>query len=317
MSIRKLNIFFASCMLAASAFAGNGFVYLSDTSKLFWASNNEIYSPDKQQLLYFQKGNIFFTGDNDSRQNIFLLLTSMDVSSDKLELIYERDSHQATYSFSDYKFYAGKNETEDFKSKNELIHIQRAKKWLAFYSSIDDSLLAYYNADSLPSSTAILVAYSLIKKYALENELSVRPERLHFLPSPFVTMKPVTGNQTANEWIWDGKVLRPRWNVDQKLAWTFDGQTIKPLNSENLYEQYSWDGENFKPVWHTNRDEEWTWDGRLLKPVWNTDWANQYEIDGDIIRPWSNVHPEKEWQVDGDIPLPLIILIVSGIARPY
>ena len=96
-----------------SAKAGTGFIFLADTTKLFYASNNEIYSPNGKQLLYFQKGNIFFNGTTDDKQNIFLLTTSMNIASDKLELVYEKDSRDAAYSFSNNKFYLGKVESED------------------------------------------------------------------------------------------------------------------------------------------------------------------------------------------------------------
>ncbi len=311
-------IFTSLLLFSLTTHAGNSFVFIGDTTnKLFWCSNNQIYSPDKQTLVYFQKGNIFFSGENESRNNIFILTTSMDFNSDKLELLYEKDNRSATYSFSHNKFYLGKNQSEDFQKKNELIHVQRAKKWLAFYSSLNDSLLAFYAADSLPSSAAIMVAYTLNKKLDLESKISLKQNRLPFDDAPFSTLKPVLGNQTVNEWIWDGRFLRPRWNVDQRLVWTFDGQTIKPVNGNNIYDQYTWDGENFKPIWRTNNAEEWSWDGHQFKPVWSSDPANQYFIQDGTIKPTDGTHPEKEWKMEGDIPVPMLILIISGIARPY
>ena len=310
---------FALCLLLfAFCFsrAGTSSVFLSDTTKLFYASNNEIYSPNGKQLLYFQKGNIFFSGTTDDKQNIFLLTTAMNIASDKLELVYEKESRVAAYSFSNNKFYAGKVESDDLRDKAELIHIERIKKWLSFYSSYNDSLLAYFNADSLPSSTAIMVAYTLVKKYELEKKLTVPQTQLPFEGTEYAYFKPVWGNTTANEWIWDGKILRPRWNVDQRLAWEFDGKTVKPQYGSNIYQQYEWDGENFKPIWRSNRAEEWSWDGRLIKPVYDTDWANQYVIESGVVKPWSNVHTEREWHLDGSIPVPLLILVLSGIAKP-
>jgi hypothetical protein len=296
--------------------AGSGFVFLSDTTKLFFVSDNEIYSPSKSRLLYFQKGNIFFNGTTDEKENIFLMTTSMNPASERLELLYEKDNREASFSFRGNKFYSGKAESEDQRDKNELIHIEKAKKWMAFYSSLNDSLLAYYNADSLSASTAILVSYTLIKKFELEKKLAAKPIAPAQTNS-YSTLRPMWGNVTANEWMWDGTILRPLWNVDPRLAWTFDGQTIKPYYGNNIYDQYSWDGETFKPIWRNNRAQEWSWDGRILKPIWDTDWANQYLIENGVVKPWSNVHTEKEWQLDGDIPIPLIILILSGTARTY
>lgn len=316
--MRTKILFFLLLTVSLVSNAGSSFVFLTDTNKLFFAKDNEIYAADGKALLYFQKGNIFFNGTSDDRQNIYLLTTSMDFSSVKTQSIYEPGNREPAYTFSDYKFYAGKPESEELMVSSELLHIERMKKWLAFYSSYNDTLLAYYPADSLPSSTAILVAYALIQKFKLEKKLIVQQQtQPTFQNNSFATIKPFWGNQTANEWMWDGKIFRPRWNVDPRLAWTFDGQTVKPYAGSNIYAQYAWDGETLKAIWRTNRAEEWSWDGRQIKPVWDTDWANQYTIENGIIKPWSSVHPEREWQLDGDVPMPLIILVISGIARPY
>lgn len=302
--------------------AGSGFIFLNDSTKLFFAHDNEIYSPDTKSLYYFQKGNIFFNGTSDERQNIFLLTTSMDFTNKKTQFIYEQDEREPIYSFADSKFYLGKAEAGEEKEKAELLHIERSKKWLAFYASYNDTLLAYYAADSLPSSTAIMVAYTLIQKFHLEKKLAVQQlaqvrAQQNLQQNSYAIIKPFWGNQSANEWIWDGQTFHPRWNVDPRLAWTFDGQTVKPYAGNNIYAQYSWDGETMKPIWRTNRAEEWSWDGRQIKPVWDSDWVNQYTIEDGTIKPWSNSHPEKEWQMSGDLPMPLIILVISGMARPY
>ena len=298
--------------------AGNSYVFMGDTSnRLFYVTNNEVYSPDKSTLLYFQKGNIFFKGAIEDRSGIFLLTSSMDLNSDDLQLLYEKGNRNPTYSFAKNKFYLGKNESEEFRAKNELIHVQRAKKWLAFYSSYNDSLLAFYVADYLPSSIAIIVAYTLSRKLNLESKLTVKQNSLPFDDAPFSTIKPIIGNQTLNEWMWDGKLLRPRWNVDQRLVWTFDGQTAKPLYGTNVFDQYTWDGENFKPAWRTDNTKEWSWDGTQIKPVWGDNLSNQYIIANGTVKPAYGVQPEKEWNIEGNIPIPVLILILSGIARPF
>jgi len=305
-------------LFVLAAKAGGSFVFIGDTAhKLFYASNNEIYTPDKSTLLYFQKGNIFFTGMNDDRSSIFLLTSSLNFNSDNLELLYEKDNRFATYSFIHNKLYLGKNESEEFREKNELIHVMRAKKWLAFYASYDDSLLAFYLADSLPSSTAIIVAYSLARKLNLESKITSKQYSIPFDDPQFSTIKPIIGNPTTNEWIWDGKLLRPRWNVDQRLVWTFDGQTAKPRYGDNFFDQFNWDGETLKLANRTDNTKEWTYDGNTMKPVWGNDESNTYIIVNGIVKPATGVYPEKEWKMEGNIPVPVLMLILSGIARPF
>lgn len=313
--IRLLGLLL-SLTITAYSHAGNGFVFLKDTTKQFYVADNEIYSPDKNWLLFFSKGNIFFTGENDARQNIFLYCTSMNPLEEKWNTIQLKEERQPAYSYYSGKFYTGQVRSEAEAQQKELLHVQRSGKWMAFYSSINDSLLAYYLTDSLPNSTAIIVAYSLIERYDLLKQLKNKYSAIAAVQPAFSSIKPMWGNTTANEWIWDGKILRPRWNNNPQLGWTFDGKTIKPYWGNNIYEQYEWDGEYFRPVWRTNRNLEWQWDGRIFKPVWDTDWKNQYTISSGIIKPWSNVHAEREWQMEGDIPIPLVILIISGIARP-
>ena len=317
MSCHKNILSLIIIIASLSCKAGGSFVFMGDTTnKLFYARNNEIYSPDKNTLMYFQKGNIIFKGTTDERSNIFLLTSSMDLNSDELQLLYEKVNRNPTYSFAKNKFYLGKNESEEFRAKNELIHVMRAKKWLAFYASYNDSLLAFYAADSLPSSTAIFVAYTLARKLNLETKLTVKQNSLPFEDTKVATIKPVVGDQVLNEWIWDGKFLRPRWNVDPRLVWKFDGQTIKPFGN-NLFDQYTWDGETFKPAWRDDNTKEWAFNGNQLKPLWGNDPGNEYIIEKGSIKPADAQHPEKEWKIDGDVPVPVLILILSGIARPY
>ena len=124
----RFLLFLLGVCIAAQLQAGSSFIFLADTTKLFYGNNNEIYAPDARQLLFFQKGNIFFSGTSDDRQSIYLLTTAMNFASPRLELIYEKDNREASYSFSNSKFYAGQIESDDLRAKSELIHVDRIKK---------------------------------------------------------------------------------------------------------------------------------------------------------------------------------------------
>lgn len=307
-TLALLVLFFQSCLL----YGKDGFVYLSGKQPLFYITDNEVYTGDKQQQLYTVKGNIFFTGGTDDRQSIFLLATTMNTAEEKLNYLYPKDSREPVLTYNNNTFSNGKRNEEELAS-NLLVYCQKSGKWMAFYSGINDSLLAYYTYDSLPAFVNVITAYTLINKYNLAAELQ-KTKPLAESPQ-FSVIKPVWVNIIDNEWVWDGKILRLRWNNDPRFFWTFDGQIIKPLYNNNINFQYQWDGEYFKPLWRTSRNEEWVWDGRQIKPVWSTDWATQYVIENNIIKPWSNVHSDREWRIDGSIPIPIIILIISGLAR--
>ena len=313
----KLLHLFAAMLLALNTVTANtGYVYINKETKLYYVKDNEVYSANNGLLQYFQKGNIFFSSSDDDRQHIYIMATSLDIYSKNRQLLYEKDNSAPTYSFADGKLYVGRPESEDLMESNELLHVQKSGKWTAFYSSINDSLLAYYETDSVSANHNIIIAYALVGRYGLQARVVQQQNKAPFADGAYAYLKPMWGNVTANEWLWDGKILRPRWNVDPRLAWTFDGQTLKQQYVSNIYEQYSWDGEYFKPTWRTVRTMEWSWDGRIMKPTWDTDWANQYIIEGGVVKPWSNVHTDKEWRLDGDIPVPVIIAVISGIVHP-
>ena len=305
-----LPLFF--CSLTVSA--GSGYIVARDTTPLYFVNDNEIYSADKDQLLYFNKGNIFFKGGTDDRQNILLMASSMVPTGKELQLLYEKDNEEPVYSFTKDRFYLGETHSADMRERNEMLHIERSKKFMAFYASWNDSLLAYYKiADSLPSSTAIILDYTHIKKFGLEKKTMAQMAKPLF-ENQYSDLKPAAGNTTANEWIWDGKVLRLRWDVDEKYMWTFDGQTIKQYGN-NSYFQYSWDGQNFKPLSRTDESQEWNWDGKVIKPASVNDYTNQYMVADGMVKPWSDTNIAREWRLDGDIPVPLIILVISGLAK--
>ena len=59
------------------------------------------------------------------------------------------------------------------------------------------------------------------------------------------------------------------------------------------------------------------YDGNTMKPVWGNDESNTYIIVNGIVKPATGVYPEKEWKMEGNIPVPVLMLILSGIARPF
>lgn len=304
------------CTVVAKPLLAQHPVFLADKKVWLQFNDKEVSDSSGRELKWFIKGNILFKGSGDDRENIYWMTTNRNFFSNKQEYLYERNQREPTFTFMSGTIYTGReNVTDENAVTNSLVYAVQSGKWTAFYAAYNDTLLAYFAKDSLPAFAAIVVAYELVGMYDLVNKQAPKPVTGVFKDARYATIKPAWGNVTANEWVWDGTVLRPRWNTDPRFYWTFDGTTIKPLYVNNVNEHYEWNGELFKPVWRTSRNEEWMWDGRLLKPVWSTDWSQQYTVEPNLVRPWSNVHSEREWYVEGDFPYPIIILVISGIAR--
>lgn len=298
-----------------------GPLYGADSTVLYYVKENELYTADGKQLLYFQKGNIIFTGESDSKDNIYMLTTSVNLASKGVINIFLNGQNAPLYKLQQGKFHIG---TSSMETDNDvLLGIFGNNGTVEFRSGLNDSLLAVYPHPSIDGAIAILISHQLIAKYKLEKQYldlikSLPMQSAGSLPDGIATIKPLWNNVTGNEWVWDGRILRPRWNSNPQLEWVFDGETIKPNWGNNQYLQYSWDGELFKPIWRTSRTEEWTFDGSLIKPAWSSDWDKQLTIQSDgIIKPFVNTNPDLEWKVEGNMPIPCIILIVSRIARPF
>jgi hypothetical protein len=317
--LKYLTVFLLFISLTATA--NEGPLYGPDSTVIYYVRNNELYTADGKQLLYFQKGNIIFTGETDTKDNIFMLTTSVKLGSEGVINIFMQGETTPKYKLQSGKFHIGNSEMEN--DNDVLVAIYGNKGTIEFRNGQDDSLLAMYPNASIDGAMATLIAHQLIAKNKIEAQFFNKIKSLPMqsdrgLPEGIAVIKPLWNNVTANEWVWDGRILRPRWNNNPQLEWTFDGETIKPAWGNNNYLQYSWDGELFKPIWRTSRTEEWTFDGSLLKPAWSSEWDKQLTIQSDgVIKPFVNTNPDLEWKVEGNMPIPCIILIVSHIARPF
>lgn len=294
-------------------------LYAADSSILCFVKGADVYQTNSKSPYCYVKGNIVFRNGEDDRQNIMFMFTSPDLFSSKKQSAKFPDKQSNAFCYSAGKVMECDANTPD---NTILLSVEKYGKWTAFYHPTKDSLLAYYASDSVSGGVSVWFAQLVIEKYKLHQFVASSQTQssvtqiggAQSVQPQIATIKPFWGNQTANEWMWDGEILRPRWNSDPRWAWTFDGTILKPYLGSNINLQYEWNGEVLKPVWRTVRELEWSYDGRIIKPIWSTDWALQYTIQDGVVKPWSNVHAEREWSIQGSIPIPIIVAVISGIA---
>ena len=189
---------------------------------------------------------------------------------------------------------------------------------MVFHDAQSDEVIGYTNHNSVKDAELILGFLIFSEYFDLENRLmetlkqsaSTNESGGQFLGS----IKSLWNHGADTEWIWDGKILRLRWANNPYYEWFFDGEILRPNWQHNIQEEYTWDGEVFKPLWRSSSAEEWIWDGNRFKPMWNSDVNREFVIDENRAMPyWSN-DKNMEWTISGEIPLPVIAIVILGIA---
>ena len=75
-------------------------------------------------------------------------------------------------------------------------------------------------------------------------------------------------NTGDDDYVWDGSILKPRWNSSDYEEWEFDGRILRRVWYDDGTE-YEWDGKVLKRRFNGGM-EEFEWDGRVLRRRWNT-----------------------------------------------
>ena len=125
------------------------------------------------------------------------------------------------------------------------------------------------------------------------------------------TIRKLWGNNNQ-DYIWDGKILRNRWNNNEFEQWTFDGTYISRAYFDTG-EDFEWDGTTLQSRWNMN-GQAYTLQGSSIKAIYGNN-NDEFFIQGNIIkRAWTAVGND-EWEVNGEIPIPILMMVVFRIIR--
>jgi hypothetical protein len=124
------------------------------------------------------------------------------------------------------------------------------------------------------------------------------------------TIRKLWGNGNE-EFIWDGKILKNRWRIDEYEQWTFDGNYIYRAWFDTG-EILAWDGKTLRRNFAENN--MFVQDGNALRAVFGNG-NEEFYIQGNIVkRVWVSLGND-EWEINGEIPIPVIMMVVFRIAR--
>jgi hypothetical protein len=306
-----MRIYFTSlfiCFFALSIFAQQG-VYNSQNELMLIIDDQKSTTP-QGEVIFSTQGNIIFSGNSNEKKDIVFKTDAQSIFQKNKANVFTKTGANANWYIAEGNFYY-----KDVAPLNIIINAQQTDGFYAFYSGINDSLLAYI-AEPATYSPALMFALTQIlwQSYNLDKAFKEKLEgQKTTKASPQIaSMTPTFGN--GMPWLWDGKFLYPAYDRNPMLVWQFTNNILKPRQLPVNNEEWRWDGDTLKPYWGGHPSREWSWRGGILRQVWSNNMNNEYIIDNDnIARPRFGNFGENEWQINGNIPLPVITAVLLGI----
>jgi hypothetical protein len=298
----SILMFFLSLQLVAQ----QG-VYNQKSELLFVIENGRISAPESDVILTV-RGNIIFFGTSNKADDILFNTDAKSAFQKNRGNVYEKNSGQAQWFISKGNIYY-----KSFKPENIVLNVNKTEDYLAFYSGLNDTLLAFIPEPIEYSAAEIFAIFQLLwQYYNMDEEFATRQQTSQAVQGGIVgSMEPLWGGGIV--WLWDGKYLYPAHNNNQLMVWQFSNNVLRPKLNPRNHEEWRWDGDSLKPYWGGNPQNEWSWRGGILRQVWTNNHKNEYIIDGNIARPRFGNFGENEWELNGSIPLPIVTAVILGI----
>ncbi len=279
--------------------------------------NDRLLEAESKKVFVTVTGNTIFDGISADSRDILLLITTEDVFS-KRKTGYALNSAQDEAVFmirSGGFFYKGAKMLNDSMM---MAHYKKEEDGSAvLYKNVTDAVLGRIPPSNLSTGKLVAVFYYFMRKLDLEKPFERKTEHSN-QQAPIKEITETSGsisrlwNTGIDEFVWDGKVFKRKWNSFDYEEWTFDGTTLKRLWYPGD-EEFVWDGEVLRRKWYPSNDE-FEWNGTILRRRFGSS-ADEFIIQGNIVKRYFGGSSEDEWQVDGDLPIPLIALVVFGLLR--
>lgn len=290
------------------------YLFIDSTTIIGKISDDKIYVSETD-IAYTLQGKIIYSGDGTGKEQIFLIADVKDFFSKKTGVIYQSDSKSVQYICQNNELYLGDYPINKYYER--LLYMDKKNDSLiVVYSGITETRIGTIEGKPISSTQLIAAAHLYVKHYGLQDEVeNIVAKKLQTdETSSGGSIHPRYGNNSYYEWFWDGTILKPVWGNRPEDEWKFDGKYLKPGWSLDPQSEWSWDGTILKPSWDMNTQNQWTWEGNILRPYWDNNPDKTFVLEENIIRPRWNFDAAYQWEIEGNIPLPIIALVVLGIA---
>lgn len=272
-------------------------------------STGIIAETDSNAIVYTIKGNSIFSGNSNRHEDILFMLNTTDLYLKKGGKLLLKENNETIFSFSRGSVWLGASTTNKalLIGKFEKVNTTRLNFRLASNNEILFSTNAAISAAQAMATLSFFVVTNDIDKQLIE-AANIAASQTPALGTGTIRRLWGDGNE---EFIWDGKILRNRWRINEYEQWTFDGNYIYRAWFDTG-EMLEWDGKTLRSNFAGNN--MFVQEGNTLRTVFGTG-NEEFFIQGNIIkRSWVAVGND-EWEVNGNIPIPIIMMVVFRLAR--
>ncbi len=277
---------------------------------LYTLQEGVLYDAQSKPMLTV-KGNMVFKGASESKNDIVLLIGTDNLFSEKSANAINSDLQSTRFAMGKGGFYlTGYGLSEDHLIAKYSLGTNGDIVLLAGHPPAPFVTLT---GDEWSTAELTAIFYLLDEQHQLQELLATS-----LVGGNVPVKKLTTGNEATlrrmwntgqDDFSWDGRVLKRRWNSSDLEEWEFDGRILRRVWMEDRTE-YEWDGKILKCRF-CNTVEEFEWDGRVLRRRWNTG-NDEFVIQGNVVkRMWDAGN--DEWELTGDMPVPIIAMIVFGL----
>ncbi|MFN0274611.1 MAG: hypothetical protein ACKVPJ_02605 [Chitinophagales bacterium] len=307
----SIFLFTITCV---SAQQNDYYLFLDSATIIGKISDDKIYTSETE-IAYNLQGKVIYKGDGTNKEQIFLIADVKDFFSKKTGIIYQANSKTVQYICQNGELYLGDYPINKYYER--LLFMEKENDSLIeVYHGISEAIIGTIEGKNISSTQLIAASHLYVKHFDLQQEIEkIVAEKIETAETtPGGTIKPRYGNNIYFEWVWDGNVLRPAWGNRPEDEWKFDGKYLQSGWSLDPQSEWTWDGSILKPSWDVTAKNQWTWEGNVLRPFWDSNPDKTYILEDNIIRPRWSYEAAYQWEIEGNIPLPIIALVVLGIA---
>lgn len=267
-----------------------------------------IAEAEPKAVVYTVKGNLIFAGYSDNKSDILFMLHGTDIFSKKSGRLVLNEKNETVFTFVKGKVWLGSSTA----NKNFLIGgFEKTNATTLVFRLASSKEILFSTSATLSAAQSMAVLSYFVVTHNIDEQI-IEAAKQTATPAALQgsgTMRRLWGNGNE-DFIWDGKVLKNRWNHNEYEQWAYDGSNVYRAWFDTG-EVYTWDGKTLQSNWNGNA---FVHEGNTLRAVFgNTN--DEFFIQGNIVkRAWVSLGND-EWEVNGEIPVPIIMMIVFRLAR--
>lgn len=301
------KLFYLNCFILISFFVFAQTPVYDASQKLIYTIENNQLVDSNQQILFTTQGNIVFEENSTSYKKILFTLDLDSLSQNEFAKIYKKNGSVASFSIAQNRIWYQQND-----EALAFITLTQDQDNIAFYNTLNDSLLVFVPQAQLNAAMVFAIAFQLWSDFDLKTPAITVFKNNSQENEVGGLVEPVFGGGIA--WVWDGKYLYPYGvNLSHPMVWVFEEDKLAPRNYPRMQEEWNWDGESLRPYWGGNTKNLWVWRNGVLQQLWNSNYQNEYIIEDNVLRKRFGNFGDNEWQIQGNVPLPVLTAIVLGI----